>query len=291
MTINVKGYLIFIGSFLFIVSLIEFSIADTKSQTSNHWAFKPIRHISVPDHVTDDPIKWFVESKLNDKGLKYSPSAKRRDWVKRLYYNLIGLPPSFDELQGYIKDSRPDREIAKLIVNNLLESPRYGEHWARHWLDVARYSDTKGYAYASEEFNFPHAWVYRDWVIKAFNNDLSYKSFVKMQLAADLMLAQGLCDKTDLAAMGFLTLGRRFISVEPDIIDDRIDVVTRGLMGLTVACSRCHDHKFDPIPAMDYYALYGIFKSSREELVALDDRDSEAKSELIKKKGVIGSRF
>ena len=156
---------------------------------------------------------------------------------------------------------------------------------------MARYSDTKGYAYASEEFNFPHAWVYRDWVIKAFNNDLSYKSFVKMQLAADLMLAQGLCDKTDLAAMGFLTLGRRFISVEPDIIDDRIDVVTRGLMGLTVACSRCHDHKFDPIPAMDYYALYGIFKSSREELVALDDRDSEAKSELIKKKEVIGSRF
>ena len=291
MTINVKGYLIFIGSFLFIVSLIEFSIADTKSQASNHWAFKPIRHISVPDHVTDDPIKWFVESKLNDKGLKYSPLAKRRDWVKRLYYNLIGLPPSFDDLQGYIKDSRPDSEVANLIVNNLLESPRYGEHWARHWLDVARYSDTKGYAYASEEFNFPHAWVYRDWVIKAFNNDLSYKSFVKMQLAADLMLDQGLCDKTDLAAMGFLTLGRRFISVEPDIIDDRIDVVTRGLMGLTVACSRCHDHKFDPIPAMDYYALYGIFKSSREELVALDDRDSEAKSELIKKKKSLAQDF
>ena len=131
MTINVKGYLIFIGSFLFVLSLIEFSIADTKSQTSTHWAFKPIRHISVPDHVTEDPIKWFVESKLNDKGLKYSTSAKRRDWVKRLYYNLIGLPPSFDELQGYIKDSRPDREVANLIVNNLLESPRYGEHWAQ----------------------------------------------------------------------------------------------------------------------------------------------------------------
>ena len=138
---------------------------------------------------------------------------------------------------------------------------------------------------------FPHAWLYRDWVIGAFNKDLSYKKFVLMQLAADLMLAQGLCDRSDLAAMGYLTLGRRFISVEPDIIDDRIDVVTRGLMGLTVSCARCHDHKFDPIPTKDYYALYGVFKSSHEELTALDLQKSGPLAELNKKKHSLAQEF
>ena len=291
MTTKTKDCLLYLVGVLCFILFFDQIRAENKSDASSHWAFQPIRPISIPDHALEDPITWFIESKLEDIDLKLSSPAERRDWVKRLYYKLTGLPPSFDDLQSYAKDNRTDIELAKHIVNHLLNSPRYGEHWARHWLDVARYSDTKGYAYASEEFNFPHAWVYRDWVINAFNNDLSYKKFVMMQLAADLMLNEGLCDRSDLAAMGFLTLGRRFISVEPDIIDDRIDVVTRGLMGLTVSCSRCHDHKFDPIPAVDYYALYGVFKSSREELVALDDEKIHAKSDLVKKKESLAHDF
>ncbi|MEC7637583.1 MAG: DUF1549 domain-containing protein, partial [Verrucomicrobiota bacterium] len=291
MTTKTKDCLLYLVGVLCFILFFDQIRAENKSDASSHWAFQPIRPISIPDHALEDPITWFIESKLEDIDLKLSSPAERRDWVKRLYYKLTGLPPSFDDLQSYAKDNRTDIELAKHIVNHLLNSPRYGEHWARHWLDVARYSDTKGYAYASEVFNFPHAWVYRDWVINAFNNDLSYKKFVMMQLAADLMLNEGLCDRSDLAAMGFLTLGRRFISVEPDIIDDRIDVVTRGLMGLTVSCSRCHDHKFDPIPAVDYYALYGVFKSSREELVALDDEKIHAKSDLFKKKESLAHDF
>jgi hypothetical protein len=146
-------------------------------------------------------------------------------------------------------------------VDRLLASPHYGERWGRHWLDVARYADTKGYVF-TEERRYAYAYTYRDYVIRAFNDDLPYDQFVLQQLAADrLPLGE---DKRPLAAMGFLTLGRRFLNNVHDIIDDRIDVVTRGLLGLTVACARCHDHKFDPISTRDYYALYGVFASSVE---------------------------
>jgi hypothetical protein len=155
-------------------------------------------------------------------------------------------------------------------LDRLLESPHYGEHWARHWLDVARYSDTKGYVYAREEKNWPHAWLFRDWVIGALNDDLPYDRFLMLQIAADQV-----ADKKpgDEAAMGFLTIGRRFLGVKHEIIDDRIDVVTRGMLGLTVGCARCHDHKYDPIPAADYYALHGVFDSSVEKLVPLPGGD------------------
>ncbi|MEM7009877.1 MAG: DUF1549 and DUF1553 domain-containing protein, partial [Verrucomicrobiota bacterium] len=140
---------------------------------------------------------------------------------------------------------------------------------ARHWLDVARYSDTKGYIYGREERFWTHAWAYRDWVVRALNEDLPYDQFLLMQLAADQLVDNEASE--DLAAMGFLTLGRRFLGVERDIVDDRIDVVTRGTMGLTVGCARCHDHKYDPIPTADYYSLYGVFVSSRERLVSIGD--------------------
>jgi hypothetical protein len=147
------------------------------------------------------------------------------------------------------------------VVDRLLASPRYGERWARHWLDVARYADTKGYVF-EEERRFPYSYTYRDYVVRAFNEDLPYDRFITEQIAADLLpLGE---DKRPLAALGFLTLGRRFLNNQPDIIDDRIDVVSRGTMGLTVACARCHDHKFDPIPTADYYSFYGVFASSTE---------------------------
>ena len=139
----------------------------------------------------------------------------------------------------------------------------YGERWGRHWLDVARYADTKGYVFQDER-RFAYAYTYRDYVIKAFNDDLPFDQFILEQLAADRLVAKGQAPPKSQAAMGFLTLGRRFLNNIHDIIDDRIDVVTRGMLGLTVACARCHDHKYDPIPTKDYYSLYGVFTSSVE---------------------------
>jgi hypothetical protein len=147
------------------------------------------------------------------------------------------------------------------VVDRLFASPRYGERWGRYWLDIARYADTKGYVY-QEERRYPYAYTYRDWVIRAFNEDLPYDQFLIQQIAADRLELKD--DKRPLAALGFLTLGRRFLNNQADIIDDRIDVVTRGTMALTVSCARCHDHKYDPIPTADYYSLYGVFASSRE---------------------------
>jgi hypothetical protein len=158
-------------------------------------------------------------------------------------------------------------------VDTLLASPHYGERWGRHWLDVARYADTKGYIIAFEDPAFPWAYTYRDYVIRAFNDDLPYDQFILQQLAADrLLVAQARSpgdrvDRASLTALGFLTLGSRFMGNPQDIIDDRIDVVSRGLMGVTVSCARCHDHKFDPIPSKDYYSLYGVFASSIEPIV------------------------
>ncbi len=291
MELNNRNHFILLICLFCFVGCLKSLRADEKIEPKGHWAFQSIKRPHVPDEFTRDPIRWFILKALDEAKIPMSSSADRRDWIRRLYYNLTGLPPSYSELIKLENDKRSDSEISRELVEVLLGSTRYGEHWARLWLDVARYSDTKGYAYGSEEFNFPHAWLYRDWVIDSFNKDLSYKKFVLMQLAADLMLGQGLCDRSDLAAMGYLTLGRRFISVEPDIIDDRIDVVTRGLMGLTVSCARCHDHKFDPIPTKDYYSLYGVFKSSQEELTSLNLKNSGPLAELNKKKDSLAQEF
>ena len=158
-------------------------------------------------------------------------------------------------------ETSTDPQAWAKLIDRLLDSQQYGERWARHWLDLARYADTKGYIF-NQDRNFPYAYTYRDYVIRSFNEDKPYDRFILEQLAAD-KLSLG-ADKRPLAALGFLTLGRRFLGNTQDIIDDRIDVVTRGLMGLTVTCARCHDHKFDPIPTADYYSLYGVFASSTE---------------------------
>ena len=147
------------------------------------------------------------------------------------------------------------------VVDRLLTSPHYGERWGRYWLDVARYSDTKGYVF-EEERRYPYSYTYRDWVINAFNQDLPYDQFLIDQIAADKLDRHG--DDRALAAEGFLTLGRRFLNNTADIVDDRIDVVCRGTMAMTVGCARCHDHKFDPIPQKDYYSLYSVFANSTE---------------------------
>jgi len=182
-------------------------------------------------------------------------------------FDLTGLPPTHQEVEQFVKAAHSNRDAAiAQLIDRLLASPRYGECWGRHWLDIARYSDTKGYVYAREERRFVHAPMYRDWIIRAFNEDMPYDRFLLLQLAADQVAPT---NSPDLAAMGFVTGGRRFIGVTHDIIDDRIDVVTRGTMALTVACARCHDHKYDPIPTEDYYSLYGVFHGSEDRLVPL----------------------
>jgi hypothetical protein len=204
-------------------------------------------------------VDAFVLAKLEDKGLSLSPPADRRVLLRRVTLDLTGLPPTPAEVEAFVNDKAPDAYAR--VVERLLASPAYGERWARHWLDVSRYADTKGYVF-TEERRFPNSFTYRDYVIRAFNDDKPYDRFVVEQLAADrLPLGE---DKAALAALGFLTLGRRFLNNQQDIIDDRIDVTMRGLQGLTVACARCHDHKFDPIPTRDYYSLYGVFASSHE---------------------------
>ena len=275
----------------FLQLLVPGLLGPFLAAAGEHWSLRSVARTEVPGYASADPVSWFVEEGLRKAGLESTPPAARRDWVRRLYYNLTGLPPGHEDLGELVSFAGDDQSLATKLVDELLASPRYGERWARHWLDVARYSDTKGYAYAGEEFDFPHAWVYRDWVVRAFNEDLPYDQFIQRQLAADLLLAEGKCDRVDLAAMGFLTLGRRFLGVEPDIIDDRIDVVTRGVLALTVSCARCHDHKFDPIPTADYYALYGVFKSSREGLQALDPKMADQQGELVKKRAALATEF
>jgi hypothetical protein len=231
-----------------------------------HWAFQPVRN-PVPPAVKDTAwphttVDRFILAKLEAKGLTPAPAADRRTLLRRLSFDLTGLPPTPDDSTAFEADTSPDA-LAR-VVDRLLASPEYGERWGRYWLDVARYADTKGYVFF-EEAQFPWAWTYRDYVVRSFNDDLPYDRFVLEQLAAD-RLPPG-ADKRPLTALGFLSLGGRFMNNPHDILDDRIDVVARGLLGLTVTCARCHDHKFDPIPQKDYYSLYGVFASSVEPTV------------------------
>ncbi len=230
----------------------------------DHWSFKPVQKPEVPEVKDKDwvrtPVDAFVAAKLEENGMKPSPIADKRTLIRRATFDLIGLAPSLKEVDDFLADNSTN--AFEKVVDRLLASPQYGERWGRYWLDVARYSDTKGdVKRQKEDFRYPYAWTYRDYVVRAFNQDMPYNRFVVEQIAADKL---PLTNRADLAAMGFLTLGDHFNDQINDIINDRIDVVTKGFLGLTVTCARCHDHKFDPIPTRDYYALHGIFASSAE---------------------------
>jgi mono/diheme cytochrome c family protein len=237
--------------------------AEPKDAWRKHWAFQPVGDPQLPKvkGPVAASVDAFILAKLEEKHLTQNPAADRRTQIRRLKFDLLGLPATFEEVEAFVRDSDP--KAYEKLVDRYLASPQYGERWARHWLDVARYADNKGYVF-TEERKYPYAYTYRDYVIQAFNEDVPFDRFVREQIAADRLVAKKQAEPASQAAMGFLTLGRRFLNNTHDIIDDRIDVVTRGLQGLTVACARCHDHKFDPIPAKDYYSLYGIFASSKE---------------------------
>jgi len=230
-----------------------------------HWAFQPIIKVAIPDLTQTNwianPIDAFILAKLQENSMKPNPPADRRTLIRRATYDLTGLPPTPEEVQAFVDDTSPDA-FAK-VVDRLLASPQYGERWGRIWLDTARYADTKGDIKQNQDVPlYPYAWTYRDYVVKSFNDDKPYNRFVLEQLAADKLPAGK--DSSQLAALGFLTLGPRFNDNKNDIINDRIDVVCKGFLGLTVTCARCHDHKFDPIPTQDYYSLRGIFDSCAE---------------------------
>ncbi len=230
-----------------------------------HWAFQPVTNSAPPAVKQADwptsPIDNFILAALEEKGIKPSLPADRRTIIRRATFDLLGLPPTPAEVTAFLED--PSETAFAKVVDRLLSSSQYGERWARYWLDTARYSDTKGEVKKNvEDYRYPFAWTYRDYVIKALNADKPYNQFIIEQIAAD-KLPLG-ADKSVLAAMGFLTLGDHFNGNVNDVINDRIDVVTKGTMGLTVTCARCHDHMFDPIPTQDYYSLHGVFASSME---------------------------
>ena len=254
-------------------------LAWDENTAKDHWAFKkiatqPVPKAADPKHFIQNPIDSFVLAKLADKKLQPSAKADRQTLIRRVTYDLIGLPPTPAEVDSFVADKSPD--AFEKLVDRLLASPRYGERWARHWLDIARYADTTGDRQGGGKRQplYPHAWTYRDYVIDAFNKDLPYDKFIVEQIAAD-RLPEAKTEVSKLAALGFLTVGKRFMGNLNDVLDDRIDVVTKGLMGLTGACARCHDHKFDPIPTKDYYSLHGIFSSSDEPTNAPALKDPE----------------
>ncbi|MEI6714104.1 MAG: PSD1 and planctomycete cytochrome C domain-containing protein [Verrucomicrobiota bacterium] len=230
-----------------------------------HWAYQALKKPELPkvqnSNWAKTSIDLFILSSLEAKNIPPSPEADRKTLLRRLSYDLIGLPPAQSEIDAFLTDQSPD--AYEQVVNRLLASPHFGERWGRHWLDVARYSDTKGLpAPINADRRFHFAFSYRDYVIASYNEDKPFDRFLMEQLAADQLPDSG--DPRSLAALGFLTVGRCFQNQIHEIIDDRIDVVTRGLMGISVGCARCHDHKFDPILTKDYYSLHGIFMSSEE---------------------------
>jgi mono/diheme cytochrome c family protein len=226
-----------------------------------HWSFQPVVKATV-ESLQKGPatIDALVDARRREKGLTASPRADAPTLLKRLHFDLTGLPPSDAEMKTFVATfaSNADAAIAAK-VDELLASPHFGERWGRYWLDIARYADTQDF-FPTVDLRYPFAWTYRDYVIGAFNDDKPYGQFIREQIAADLLGLKA--DDPALAALGFLTVGPRFLRRTEEQINDRIDVVTRGLMGLTVVCARCHDHKYDPIPTADFYALHGIFSSS-----------------------------
>lgn len=243
----------------------------------SHWAFQPLRRPlpSLAGSSGKRPggaIDSFIIQELLQRNLHPAPTADRRTLIRRASFALTGLPPTYDEVEQFLSD--PQEDAYERLIERLLATPAFGQHLARTWLDVARYSDAKGYVYAREERFYVHSALYRDWVVDALNSDMPYDQFIKLQIAADQLVPN---DPPSLAAMGLLTLGRRFLGVTHDIIDDRIDVVCRGVMGLTVGCARCHDHKYDPIPTSDYYSLYGVFQCSTDRQIDLSAYSSHVK--------------
>ena len=236
-----------------------------------HWAFQPVANPAPPavqdaDWVRDD-LDRFILSKIETAGLKPAADADRFALIRRVTLDLIGLPPTVDEVGAFLRDPGTDDEALAKVVDRLLQSTAFGERWGRHWLDVARYADSVG---KTRNIPFPYAWRYRNYVIDALNADKPYDKFIREQLAGDLLPARNAKEREEhVIATGFLALGSMDLNerdseqFELDRIDDQMDTVGRAVLGLTLGCARCHDHKFDPLAQTDYYALAGVFASTK----------------------------
>ena len=235
--------------------------------TKPHWAFQPVRKPSVPTVKSDwakNPVDRFILAKLREQGGEPASRADKRTLLRRATYDLTGLPPSAEEVEAFERDSSADA-FAK-VVDRLLASKHYGERWGRHWLDLVRYADTAG---ETADYPVPVAWHYRNWVIDAFNEDKPYDEFLREQIAGDILARQGPRERyaERVTATGYLAISRRFGFDSENYhhltIQDTIDTLGQTVLGLTLGCARCHAHKFDPVSMQDYYALYGIFESTR----------------------------
>jgi hypothetical protein len=234
------------------------------------WAFQPVVAPAVPKVKETGwvrtPVDAFILAKLEEKGLNPAPAAQKTALLRRATFDVTGLPPTEREIQEFLADNSP--KAFEKVVDRLLASPRYGERWGRHWLDVARYADSTG---NDEDHRYPYAWRYRDYVISVFNNDMPYDQFVREQIAGDLLppAAGEKINARGMVATGFLALGAKALAQVDkkkmlyDVWDEQVDVTSRAFLGLTMACARCHDHKFDPILTKDYYSMVGMFASTR----------------------------
>ncbi|MCG3160861.1 MAG: hypothetical protein JMDDDDMK_01937 [Acidobacteria bacterium] len=246
------------------------SVRSFTEEEKAFWSYQPVKD-AAPPRVKNEawiksPIDRFLLAKLEEKNLKPAPAADKLTLLRRATFDLTGLPPTENEMRDFLADNSPD--AFKKVVERLLSSPRYGERWGRHWLDVARYADSTG---NDEDHRYPHAWKYRDYVIESFNNDLPYDQFIREQIAGDLLPAKdgGEVNRRGVIATGFLALGPKAIAQQDkkkmlyDVYDEQVDVTTKAFLGLTVSCARCHNHKFDPILTKDYYSMIGMFASTR----------------------------
>jgi hypothetical protein len=254
------------------------------------WAFQPLQRVSPPKvrnaDWTVNAIDAFILEKQEAKGLKPSPAEEKRTLVRRAYVDLVGYKPTYEEVEAFANDASPDAWEA--LIDRLQASPQYGERWGRHWMDVARFGEDNSTSEATNPA-YPFAWRYRDWIIDAVNRDVPYDRFVKLQLAADLMPGT---PRDDLRALGYLGAAPIYhkdhrLSAEviggfmTDDWDERVDAVSRGLLGLTVSCARCHDHKFDPITTKDYYGLMGVFASTMRAERPMMDLDPKVEQRYL----------
>lgn len=241
----------------------------------SHWAFQRLTRVDPPavqdETWVQSPIDRFILSKLEENGFSPPPRADKRVLIRRATYDLTGLPPTAEQITAFLQDDSPDS--FQRLIDSLLSSPQYGERWGRHWMDLVRYADTNG---ADENHALPVAWRYRDWIIEMLNRDLPWDQFLMHQLAGDLLTGDTVTEPDQerragerLTATGMLVVGPKMLAEQDkekmliDIVDEQVDTVSRTMLGLTIACARCHDHKFDPISAEDYYALAGIFVSTK----------------------------
>ena len=233
------------------------------------WAYRPIENPALPavknsDWARED-LDRFVLADIEKAGYRPTDAAEKLTLVRRAYLDLHGLPPTTEQINAFLNDQREN--AWQLLIDELLKSPRYGERWGRHWLDVARYSDTNG---MDEDIAHPSAWRYRDYVIASFNDDKPLDQFIVEQLAGDLLPAKDLAEKrARTVGLGFLSVGPKMLACDDpdkmrrDIVDEQMDTMGRTFLGMTIGCARCHDHKIDPISIKEYYGLAGIFMSTK----------------------------